>query len=151
MKNLFATTMFFLAVSSPIVYAADGAATAISSNKPIVLTDCSLLQDDVTLTLSTGVVGAYKCSTATNTIAVATCHSAGRSASRSIDVACVDTLSTDAEVAKTQTKCTVPGSGFNRSTSTGAAFYVGRTSGGAIGPVDLDGKKCDATNVAAKL
>lgn len=127
--------------------------TPIQSNTPIILTDCALLADDVTLTLSNGVLGVYNCVAAANSILVATCHSAGRVSSRSVDVPCVNTLSTDPAVAATQTQCTDPNVPTNRVTNSGASFFVGNTAGGAIGPQALGGASntCTAGNLTGKI
>lgn len=127
--------------------------TPIASNTPIILTDCPLLADDVTLTLSNGVLGVYNCVAAANSVLVATCHSSGRVASRSVDVPCVNTLSTDPAVAATQTQCTDPTVPTNRTTNSGASFFVGNTAGGAIGPLPLGGaaNTCTAGNLTSKI
>jgi hypothetical protein len=143
-----AASVFFF---SPFAFSADNAAGPIASNTPIVLTDCSLLQDDVTLTLSSGVLGAYNCVTAANSVLVATCHANGRTASRSIDIPCVNTLSSDPDVAATQTLCEDPNVAYNRQTEQGAAIFLGNTAGGAIGPDELDGSVCNAGALAGKI
>lgn len=127
--------------------------TPLQSGTPIVLTDCPLLADDVTLTLSNGVLGVYNCVEAANSILVATCHTSGRVASRSVDVPCVNTLSTDPAVAATQTLCADPNVAFNRTTNSGASFFVGNTAGGAIGPLELGGSSntCTAGNLTGKI
>ncbi|MBG0843464.1 hypothetical protein [Ectopseudomonas toyotomiensis] len=149
MKSLIASVVVSFSLLAPVAYAADDVSTPLASGTRIVLTDCSMLQDDVTPSLSAGVLGAYKCTPATNTIAVATCHTAGRTASRSIDVPCVQTLSDPAVEGEVQ--CAAPNTTVNRSTSTGAAIYVGRTSGGAIGPVALDGSQCLQATINGKI
>lgn len=149
MKSLIASAVVSFSMLAPVAFAADNVSTPIASGTAIVLTDCSMLQDDVTLTLSTGVLGAYKCSPANNTIAVSTCHTAGRTASRSIDVPCVQTLSNPPVVGEVQ--CAAPNTSVNRSTATGAAIFVGRTSGGAIGPLPLDSSQCLQATINGKI
>lgn len=149
MKSFVASVFVSLSLIAPATFAADNVSGAIGSGTRIVLTDCSLLQDDVTLTLSTGVLGSFKCSPATNTVAVSTCHTAGRTASRSVDVPCVQTLTVPAVAGEVQ--CASATSNVNRSTSTGSAIFVGRTSGGAIGPLALDGSACNQTVLNGKI
>jgi hypothetical protein len=151
MKKILISAAASIFLFSPFAFSADNAAEAIESTTPIVLTDCSLLQDDVTLTLSNGVLGAYNCVTAANSVLVATCHASGRSASRSIDIPCVNTFSADPDVAATQTICEDTTIAFNRQTASGAAIFLGNTAGGAIGPDELDESVCTAAALAGKL
>lgn len=146
-KIIFSVTV----CASMFAGAAFAAGTAISSGQLISTTNCTLLQDDVKLTLSNGVIGAYNCVANANSVLVSTCHTAGRIASRSVDTPCVKELSADADVAKTQVKCDNPDVAYNRKTSTGAAFYIGNTAGGAIGPATLDGSSCAADKVVGKI
>lgn len=48
-------------------------------------TGCSLLSEQVTVNLSTGVFGAYACNTVANVIGVATCHPNGRKGDVAVD------------------------------------------------------------------
>lgn len=70
--------------------AAMAAGTPITS-KPITSGDCKLLADQVRLTLSTNVHGAYSCDEKTNTIKIATCHEAGSRKPTDIPCAAVGT------------------------------------------------------------
>ncbi|MBS1198867.1 MAG: hypothetical protein H6R18_2652 [Proteobacteria bacterium] len=56
------------------------AGTAISG--PIQTDTCTLLQDNLTVSLSSGVVGGYDCDTTNGKINIAACHTAGRVTSR---------------------------------------------------------------------
>ena len=54
-------------------------ATAIVSGGVITAaSNCTMLTDDIKINLSDSVLGDYVCNTTTNTISVATCHTAGR-------------------------------------------------------------------------
>lgn len=66
---------------------ASGAASALQfeSTGPFRMTDCTLLNEDVTITLTTGVKAGVACDTTTNQIGIATCHIAGRTATRSAE------------------------------------------------------------------
>ena len=150
MKKIVASVALSLAAFSPFAFSVG---TPIESGSPIVLTDCALLADDVTITLSNGVLGVYNCVVAANSVLVGTCHANGRVASRSIDTPCVNTLSTDPDIAATQQLCADPDVAFNRETQAGASFMVGNTAGGAIGPLPLGGagNTCTAGNLATKI
>jgi hypothetical protein len=54
------------------------AGTAITSNTTVTAVACTLLQDDLKLQLSSGVVGAYDCNTTANAIRLSSCHTSGR-------------------------------------------------------------------------
>ena len=111
--------------------AAMAAGTAITS-APITSNECELLADQVRLTLSTNVHGAYSCNEITNTIKIATCHEAG---SRK-----------QAEV-----ECVPVGSGFNSPGCTQAGqqvtiadyrAFIGSSAGGQVTATQLGGP-CD--------
>lgn len=77
--------------------AAIGAAQAgtllSAANKYSILSgDCSLMNEDVKLALSSNVQGAYACDAASSPtgISVATCHTGGRTANRSITCTATD-------------------------------------------------------------
>ncbi len=128
-------------------FAADNTPELITSGDQVILSDCSLLADDVTLTLSTGVLGGYRCvvgaAGTTNNVRVATCHQNGRTASRTVETPCGTEAGQDA--------CTTPGTNVNTSTNSGASIFIGRTSGGAIGPDTLDGSVCNTAGITGKL
>ncbi|WP_341647032.1 hypothetical protein [Thauera sp. SDU_THAU2] len=68
-----------IAVSASVM-AADDAGTPFTSGEPITndAAGCSLLREAVRINLSNLVYGAYACNTASNRIAVATCHPNGQ-------------------------------------------------------------------------
>ena len=133
-----------LAALSITAMNAIAAPTAIVSNEPIAVADCELLAEDVRIALSSSVLAARNCVVANNAILMATCHTAGRKASRTIDVPC------DADDATTAPVCEGEGS-FNRVTADGAAIFVGSTAGGQLGPAALDGSECTAADLDAKV
>lgn len=147
MKKLFISAAIAAAMCSPFAFAADNAATSIASGNPVILSDCSLLADDVTPSLSNGVLAAYNCVTASNAVVVASCHENGRTATRTVETPCV--VGADADLGETE--CDDPLVAFNTASNTGAAIYMGRTSGGSIGPDPLDGSVCSAAVVEGKL
>lgn len=57
---------------------AAAAGTAITGNTTVNTVACTLLQDDLKLQLSSGVVGAYNCNTTANAIQLSSCHTSGR-------------------------------------------------------------------------
>jgi hypothetical protein len=102
------------------------AGTAITGNTTLTANNCSLLQDDLKIQVSTGVVGAYNCnSTATDGtyIAIAACHTGGRQTSRTSTV-------------QTPANCSGAGAnsctGTTSSTVTGAVVPNASTLGGSM-------------------
>lgn len=147
MKKLLIAAAVATAMCSSFAFAADNAAAPIVSGGQIILSDCSLLADDVTLTLSNSVIGSYNCRTGLNsTVRVATCHANGRTATRTVETPCV----VGADATAGEVECVDPNVSFNTASAQGAAIFVGSTAGGAIGPAALDGSVCDAAAVAAK-
>lgn len=135
---------------SSVAFATNNAAEAITSGNRIVLTDCDLLADDVTLNLSNGVLANYFCRLpvpgTVGEIVVATCHENGRTATRTVETIC-----TNANPVPTgQVACADPAIPFNTATAQGASIFQGRTSGGAVGPTALDGQLCTAAGVATR-
>ncbi|MFT3757752.1 hypothetical protein [Thauera sp.] len=69
-----------------------GLASAVEITAPsgrVLMTDCELLNEDVTINLTTGVVAGVACNDAQ--IVMSACHTAGRLTSRSADVTtCTD-------------------------------------------------------------
>lgn len=123
---------------------ADSTQEILTSGQQVILSDCSLLADDVTVSLSNRVIAGYFCRPAatgvTANITVASCHTAGRTATRTIETPCVDAATAVAG----DTVCDGTGSGVNIASSSGASIFVGRTAGGAIGPQALNDSVCDA-------
>lgn len=147
MKKLLIGAAIAATMCSSFAFAADDAAAPILSGNAVILSDCSLLADDVTPSLSNGVLGSYNCKTGLNsTVLIATCHTNGRTASRTVETPCV----VGANAANGEVECADPAVSVNTATAEGAAIFVGSTSGGAIGPAALDGSVCDAAAVAAK-
>lgn len=71
-----------------------GMASAIqyTDTGPFQMNQCALLNEDVTVTLTNGVEAGIDCNTTTNIIALAACHTAGRTATRSQDVTTCETV-----------------------------------------------------------
>lgn len=124
------------------------APVAIVSNDQIAVADCALLAEDVRIALSTSVLAARNCVVANNAILMATCHTSGRKASRTVEVPCDADDNTPAPVCDGSGGA---GATVNRVTNTGAAIFVGSTAGGQLGPAALDGSECVAGSLTAKV
>ncbi|MEX6501680.1 hypothetical protein [Pseudomonas zhanjiangensis] len=123
---------------------ADNTQEILASGQQVILSDCSLLADDVTVSLSNRVQAGYFCRTGAgvvSNITIATCHTAGRTATRTVETPCVDT-SGGVALQPGEVACDGTGSGVNVASNQGAAIFVGRTGGGAIGPQPLNGSNC---------
>ncbi|WXL25073.1 hypothetical protein WG219_17460 [Ectopseudomonas mendocina] len=150
MKKIILGLGITAAMTSSFAFATNNAAEAIASGNRIVLTDCDLLSDDVTVNLSNGVLASYFCRLPVpgtpGEIVVATCHENGRTATRTVESVCTNAT----PVPEGQVACEDPDVPFNTATAQGAAIFQGRTSGGAIGPTALDGQLCTAAGVATR-
>lgn len=114
------------------------AQTAITGPASVTTVQCTLLQDDFRINLSTGVVGAWNCDTASGFVAVAACHTGGRRSDRTSVVNVPANCSgTDAN------SC----SGTTTSTVTGAVVPNASTLGGSMG--FTFGGTCDAAGTLA--
>lgn len=140
-----------LTIASTSAFAANNAAAPLTPGLRVALTDCELLADDVVVSMSNGVIGSYNCVTAVPNrgVTVATCHTAGRTATRTERIPC-STAQTPPDGVPACSGAQAIEDGFNTQTAEGASIFVGRTSGGAIGPAELDGSECGTDTVAAK-
>lgn len=119
--------------------AAMAAGTAITK-EPITSTQCALLADQVRLTLSTYVHGAYSCDEETNTIKIATCHEAGSRKPTEITCSVVDP--DDEDSGYNHPGCTEVGQKF---TIADYKAFIGSSAGGQVGPTELGGRCDDGT------
>lgn len=118
--------------------AAMAAGTAITSGDSITSENCVLLADQVTLTLSTNVHGAYSCDEFTNTIKIATCHEAGSRKPTEVECALVGGELNPPECTEAGEKVTIAD----------YKAFVGSSDGGRVGPRELGGR-CDDGKVSA--
>ncbi|MDZ7662341.1 hypothetical protein [Thiohalophilus sp.] len=72
------STSVFAADDTDEAIAADQIGNGEGTQQTIQVGDCSLLTENVSINLSSGVAGGYHCATASNIIAVGTCHPNGR-------------------------------------------------------------------------
>ena len=97
---------------------------------PITNNICGLLNENVTINLSTGVNGGVDCSA--TRVALATCHTAGRTVSRSVTVqtpvgcGVIPDGGTEEDI--------VPCEGTNTVTTSGAAMATATTLAGTVTP-----------------
>lgn len=122
--------------------AAMAAGTPITSD-PITSENCVLLADQVRLTLSTNVHGAYSCNEETNIIKIATCHEAGSRKPTEVTCALVDPE--DENSGYNPPGCTAVG---QKVTIADYRAFVGSSAGGQVGPRELGGR-CDDGKVSA--
>ena len=148
MKKITVGAAFLIAAFAQGVLA-DNAIQPLANGDQVILSDCSLLADDVTVSVSNGVLAGMFCRTGAGVVSdivVATCHTAGRTASRTVETPC--TRVTPLPPGQVACDNTGPGgatSSVNVATAQGAAIMVGQTSGGSIGPKPLNGTVCSAT------
>lgn len=77
---------FILAVAGVGVLMGSGMASALDlggGTNEVIMSDCSLLANDVNLILSNNVIGTLICNGTTNFAAISLCHTAGQTKSRS--------------------------------------------------------------------
>ncbi|MBS7663908.1 hypothetical protein I0D00_18430 [Pseudomonas lalucatii] len=120
-----------------------GAASAVTlvGSDEVLMTDCELLNEDVTINLTNGVEGGVSCNTAA--IALTVCHTAGKSVNRTVgkrDVAAsgnVPAHQVDCTISSTDNTCVatevdgsaMPSASTNRGTV--SAEYPGTTCSAA--------------------
>lgn len=112
-----------------------GVAAPMTTSGSIRTTDCTLLQDNVAVTLSNGVQAGWNCNTTATvqSIGLAMCHLNGRTASRSAQVVTCDN-NVDPVTCSSST-----------STTTGAVFPAATTRGGNMQMI-FPGSACTAAN-----
>lgn len=150
MNKITGSAVFLISLFAQSVLA-DNAIVLLSSGDQVITSDCTLLADDVTVTVSNSVMAGYFCRTggANNDIVVASCHTAGRTATRTVETPC--TRTTPVPTGEVACDNTGPGgatSSINVASAQGAAIFVGRTSGGSIGPQALNGSACPNTGAS---
>src|SRR5690606_16553761 len=122
--------------------AAMAAGTPITS-KPITSTECELLADQVRLTLSTNVHGAYSCDEKTNTIKIATCHEAGSRKPTEIPCAAVGTDPKSGDPIYNFSQC--DGTEGQKITIEDYSYraFIGSSTGGQVAATTLGDESCD--------
>jgi hypothetical protein len=104
-------------------YASAVTTALVEGNNDIILTDCPLLANDITLVLSSNVVGSLACETTTGVAAVSVCHTKGQKSSRSAVV----TKNADGT-----TKCTVTATETCIESVGGSTFPTASTGSGQV-------------------
>lgn len=146
MKKIFAG---FVIASGLFAGNASAAPTVITSGGAIGNAQCELLAENVVLTLSNNVHGAYNCTKNNNSITVATCHFAG---SRKVGPERCVVTGSDQQGDPIYNNASCQGTGPTDTflvDNKGKAF-VGSTTGGSIGATSLTAF-CDDTSVTAAL
>lgn len=102
------------------------ATTAVSLNSgqnPVLMTDCNLLANDISVALTANVTGTLSCNDTDNIVGIALCHTKGLTASRS-SVVTTDTTGTICTVVAGTEDCVV--------TVSGAQFPTVTTADGTV-------------------
>jgi hypothetical protein len=163
MKNISKFLVVLIgSVMTLTAYSADNVVTPISGTVSPE-TDCSLLSQRASLTLSNNVIGAYLCRTATNSIFAATCSTAGSTKPRQVACSCApivdeDDIITGYSPNNSQCGCEDDGSvtGAEEGESvnvevTGRQAFGGSSNGGKIAAFPLaegGAGECDPASVA---
>jgi hypothetical protein len=117
------------------------AGTAMTGSTTVTANNCTLLQDDLKIGLSSGVVGGYSCdSVTTNTISISSCHTGGRVTSRT------STVQLPSGCGGTNTA--VPCTGTTASTVSGTVVPSATTAGGSM-TNNFPGGTCDTGGAKA--
>lgn len=142
-KNILAL-MLMASVSFSAV-AKDDDAEAIPTNGLIAATTagCGLLSEDITLNLSSGVLGAYGCNVSDNIISIAACHVNGRKGNVAIDCdpvarEAVGTTSAYTPPSGCAKKSNAVSDNDGTMTITGGVTYTANTRGGKIQGVEAE-------------
>lgn len=132
---------------SSSIFAADNAGTPFTSGEPIqaAAAGCSLLNEAVRINLSNNVYGSYACNTASNRIAIATCHPNGQKGSWS-----VPTMIADPDWVDPGDGSTAPMIAGEPETRTGGRTYTASSDGGSIIPTNSTNCVVTGGNVNAE-
>lgn len=127
--------------------AADNAGTPFTSGEEILNTaaGCSLLSEAVRINLSNNVYGSYACATASNRIAVATCHPNGQKGTWS-----VPTLIPDPNWVDPGDGSTAPMVAGPDQQMTGGRAYTASSDGGTVLPTNSTNCVVTGGNVNAE-
>ncbi|MCP9339756.1 hypothetical protein [Stutzerimonas xanthomarina] len=143
MKN---KLLFSLGLVAANVMFSTGASAAAKdlANGAVTILDCTLLAEDVRISPSNNVLVAYNCGGTAKAIQVATCHTDGRTAERTVQTPCDDDDTTTAIPA-----CTDP---LATQVTSGASIFTARSNGGKVQPAAFaNGTVCDAASVKSKI
>lgn len=111
-----------------------------SGNNAIILTDCSLLANDITIGLTSNVTGYMSCDDVTkNHVAISLCHTKGLTSTRSAVVTTVDGVAT----------CTIS-STENCVQSTGGAVFPSVTTEDGTVRQEYPGDNCTQANTLTR-
>lgn len=128
-----------LAAAGVCALMGSGVASAIDlggGTNQVLMTDCSLLANDINLIVSNNVVGSLICDTGTNFAAISLCHTAGQTNSRSAVV------TTDADG---NTTCTITADEDCVETVEGSSFPSASTRFGTVS-AQFPGQECSVAN-----
>lgn len=119
---------------------AEDVVLSTDNNFTVKTTDCELLNENVKINLTSNVVGAVSCNE--NAIAIATCHTGGRTASREVELLdCVTDAGTGVETCSSRTP-------KEYETQSGAAVAAANTVAGTV-ISKYPGTSCDAAGATA--
>ncbi|MFT3759797.1 hypothetical protein [Thauera sp.] len=113
----------------------------LAGSGPVTIDQCGLLNENVTINLSTGVNAGVNC-TATR-VAISACHLGGRTVARQVDRPTPEGCGVPDPDTGDVTECT----GTERVTATGAAMATATTLAGTVIPV-YPGQACSANQAA---
>ncbi|WP_133091746.1 hypothetical protein [Thauera propionica] len=134
--------LFGLLISSATFAQVAGGTYQLEGSGPITTDQCGLLNENVTINLTTGVNAGVDCDG--ERIAISACHTAGRTVARQVDrptpVGCGVPDPTTGE--------TVACTGTERVTATGASMATATTLAGTVTP-EYPGELCSAAAAAA--
>lgn len=121
------------------------AETPVTNGTVLTQTECSLLGENVRVSLSSDVVAAYECVEVTSAINIATCHTAGQRAARTIDCAA---LGEDASGNTIYNDASCSGTGVTTfDVELSYTGYAASSLGGSVGQAPLTGI-CNDANLA---
>lgn len=135
----------FIAVASVMATSSVALAAPITGNPITPNNDCALLAEQVTLNLSTNVIGAYNCDVPNTRIDIGACHQSG--SRKPLVVACQAT-GVDAQGNNIYNDASCDGTPQQTFTIANYRGYEASTSGGSVGATDLGGS-CTATTAQA--
>lgn len=142
MKKNIALCVSILASSLMISSYANAAPAALPADGKVDILTCTLLNEDVTIPLSNGVIASFNCGGTERAIQIATCSTNGRTSERTVLTPCGETG---------QPACAVSPAPALTTVVSGATIYTARSNGGQVGPATFDGAACDTAGLNGKI
>ena len=133
----------FIFVVAGLMASSVASAVQLSASGPVTMANCTLLNEDVTINLSTGVNAGVSCSP--SIIAMSACHTAGKQTSRTVNLRSITLEDSRGVEVTRKVPCTLNvDEGCATETVTGPATPTASTEEGTVVSQYPGGNECTA-------